>query len=270
MLNLSKRLVGSLIAILLTINLQAQDDQIYITVATVHFNMDNEDGSVEDWLALEKEYHEKVTMKNDLILNASFLTHYFTEDNSEAKVVRTFKNWADIDAAGDMDNKLAKEAWPDSIARQEFFKKMDAYYQPKHSDEIYHSLAGAKFMAERPTESMVYYVRVTQYVQPEDGTVAEITSLMKEFNTAVIQANPFVKAYYPHRHGWGADSRDIVEAFVFSSLGDIEKSFEKNTELINAKWPDEKKRDAFFDKMDKYFTPYHADYIYRSVPELYK
>ncbi len=270
MLNLSKALVGLFFAVLLTFNLQAQDDQVYVTVATVHFNMDNENGSVEEWLALEKEYHEKVTMKNDLILNTSFLTHFFSEDNSEAKVVRTFRNWADIDAAGDMDNKLSEEAWPDSIARRAFFSKMDAYYQPKHSDEIYHTLAGAKNMAEASTESMVYYVRVTQYVQPEDGTVAEVSSLMKEFNTAVIQANPFVKAYYPYRHGWGADSRDVVEVFVFSSLGDIEQSFEKNTELINAKWPDEKKRDAFFDKMDKYFTPYHADYIYRSVPELSK
>jgi len=98
---LSKTLIGLLFAILLSTNLQAQDDQIYITVSTVHFNMDYEDGTVEKWLALEKEFHEKVTMKNDLVLHTSFLNHYFTADNSEAQSVRTYKSWADIEAAGE-------------------------------------------------------------------------------------------------------------------------------------------------------------------------
>ncbi len=270
MTKLSKTLAGLILACLLITNLQAQDDQIYITVTTVHFNMDYDDGSDEEWLALEKEFHEKVTMKNELVLHTSFLNHYFTTDNSEAQAVRTYKSWADIEAAGKMDDKLIEEGWPDSLARKEFFRKLDAYYQAKHSDEIYISVPGAKLMAETPTESMVYYIQIRQYVQPEDGTIKEIAALRKEYNTAVIQANPLVKAYFPNRHRWGADSRDFVEVFVFSSLGDIEASFEKSQELVEAKWPDEKERDAFFDKMDRYFTGQHADYIFRSVPELYK
>ena len=99
--------------------------------------LNTEDGSFDEWLSLEKEFHEKVTMKNDLILGASFLNHYFTADNSEAKVVRTYKSWADIEAAAEISNKLIKEGWPDSLARIDFFKKLDAYYQAKHSDEIY-------------------------------------------------------------------------------------------------------------------------------------
>jgi hypothetical protein len=263
-------LAGLILSFLFLSNLQAQDDQTYITVTTVHFNMDNEDGTPEDWLALEKEFHEKVTMKNDYILKTTFLNHYFTADNTEAKLVRTFKNWADIEKFGEMNEKLAKEAWPDSLAREAFFKKRDAYYVPEHSDEILIPMDGAKPMNENPTESMIYMIQIQRFAYPEDGTMEEFKSLMKEYNDAVIQENPFIKAYFPERHRWGADSRDFVNVFVLSSFDDIEKMFDKNTELINAKWPDEEKRKAYFKKAGKYFTGHHADYIYSSVPELYK
>ena len=65
MTKLSKNLVGLILAFLLFTNLQAQDDQVYITVTTVYFDMDYQDGTPEEWLSLEKEFHEKVTMKNE-------------------------------------------------------------------------------------------------------------------------------------------------------------------------------------------------------------
>jgi beta-galactosidase beta subunit len=270
MLTFSKTLAGMLLALLSLTNLQAQDDQIYITVTTVYFDMDNEDGSEEEWIALEKEFHEKVTMKNDLILKTVFLNHYFTADNSEAKLVRTFKNWADIEAFGEKNSELIEAAWPDSLAREAFLKKRDAYYMPKHSDEILVSMDGAKFMSETPTESMIYLIQIRRFDYPDDGSTEDFKSLMKEYNDAVIQANPFIKAYFPERHRWGADSRDFVNVFVLSSFDDIEKMFDKNTELINANWPDEEKRKAYFKKSGRYFTGHHADYIFASVPELNK
>ncbi|MNE61727.1 hypothetical protein D3C80_1569610 [compost metagenome] len=82
--------------------------------------------------------------------------------------------------------------------------------------------------------------------------------------------NPYVKGYYPHRHTWGSDSRDFLEAYYFDSLSDLEKSNDKDDELIKAAWPKEDERKAFLDEMDKIFTGIHGDYIYRNEPTLAK
>ena len=93
---------------------------------------------------------------------------------------------------------------------------------------------------------------------------------MKEFNDVVIQKNEFIKAYYPNYHAWGSDRREFLEAFYLSSLADIQASFDRNTELINENWSDETERQEFFDKLGKYFTGKHGDFIYNNVPELVK
>ncbi len=51
--------------------------------------------------------------------------------------------------------------------------------------------------------------------------------------------NSLIKGYYPSRHLWGADSRDFVEAFVYSTIGDLEKSVEASQALVKSHWPDE-------------------------------
>ena len=267
---LSKILTGFILSFLCVLNLQAQDAPAYIAVTTVHFDMTYDEGTTEDWLALEKEFHEKVTMKNEHIAKHTFLYHYYTADNTEAKIVRAFNSWEDIEKFGEMNEKLIEEAWPDSTARKAFFKKRNAYYTPMHSDEILIPMEGTKPFADTPTELMVYLVQIQQFSFPEDGSMEEFRALSKEYNEAVIQKNDLLKAYFPERHRWGADNRDYVHVFVVSSLADIEKMFEKNTELINAHWPDEEKRKAFFNKAAKYTTGVHRDYIYTSTPELSK
>ena len=62
----------------------------------------------------------------------------------------------------------------------------------------------------------------------------------------------------------------MVEAFVVSSLADIEKAADKSGELVEAHWPDKEKRKAFFERYNKYTTGWHADYIYQNVPGLGK
>ena len=41
---------------------------------------------------------------------------------------------------------------------------------------------------------------------------------------------------------------------------------ERNGELIMEAWPDEDERNAFFDKLDDYFTMEHSDEIYATMP----
>lgn len=81
---------------------------------------------------------------------------------------------------------------------------------------------------------------------------------LKEFNEKVTMKNPFIKGYYPHRYAWGADSRDFMETFLFDSMADLDKSSDKDDELIKAAWPKETDRKAFFDEMRKAFTVFMA------------
>lgn len=276
MKNLVKISIGMLLCtFLLSNNLFSQDESeekkpTVLVVTTVHWNTDKEDGTPDKWLAIEKEYHEKVTMKNDLVMGANFMTHYFTADNSEAKVIAVYGSWEDVELAADKNNELAKAAWPDEAERDAFFKERNSYYSSMHSDEIYSILDGGKYMDEIPTEPMVYYVRVSHLAFPDDGKNEEIKALNDEFLENVVYKNEYVKGYYPHRHLYGSDSRQIIEAFAVNSLADVAASLEKNVELINAHWPDEAARKEFFKKYNRYFSGWHGDYIYQNVPELAK
>ena len=111
-----------------------------IVVTTAHANFDYKEGSMKDWKAIEKEYFDKVTSKNEYLMNTNVLLHMFTEDNSEVKFVRVCKNWGDIEKASERDVELAKEAWPDKEERSAFFKKQGKYYTNMHSDEIYQAI----------------------------------------------------------------------------------------------------------------------------------
>ena len=89
---------------------------VFITVTTGHWSDDpNVDGA--DWMKTEKEYFEKVTMKNDLIIGSGYYTHYFTPDNSEVLFVSVYANWEDIEKANDVTAKLIEQGWPDEAAR---------------------------------------------------------------------------------------------------------------------------------------------------------
>ena len=82
--------------------------------------------------------------------------------------------------------------------------------------------------------------------------------------------NPYIKGYYPHRHAWRSNSSDFMEAFFHDSSSNMEKSADKNTELIKATWPKEDDRKAFFDQMNKSFTGIHGDFIYHNEPSMSK
>ena len=250
--------------------IKAQERPKFLTITTIHWNQDYENFSMDDWKALEKEYFDKVTMKNEYIVSATVLNHYFTADNTEIKIVTGYSSWENIEKAGMRSDELAKEAWPDEKAREEFFKKQSAYYTNMHSDEIYSTIEGAKMMAEKPTKPMVYYIRVSHRSFPEDGKPEEFQALRKEYKENVIDKNQYIKGYYPSVHAWGSDSRDFIEAMAVESLTDLQLSMEENQKLVKAHWPDEKKSDEFFEKMERYMTGFHADYIFRHVPELTK
>jgi hypothetical protein len=257
--------------LLLPLYLNAQDEPEWVVMTTVHWNMDKEDGSDEEWMALAKEYHQKVTMNNELIVRAGFLTHFFTEDNTEARILSGFRNWEDIDKAAERDEELIAAAWPDTNARDAFFEKFDSYFDNLHSDEIYRVVPGmTKSITSQSTGETVVLMQRHQRAYPEDGSGEEFRALHKEYVMNTSHMNPSVIGYFNWQHGWGSDNRDFIEVTVVENLAALEAGFEKENELINAHWPDEAARNAFFDKYDKYFTGVHADYLFHGIPELRK
>ena len=233
---------------------------VFLTVTTAHWTEDP-DVDDSDWLATEKEYFEKVTMKNDLIIGSGFYTHYFTPDNSEVLFVSVYANWDDIENANDVSAKLAEEAWPNEEERSAFFKKQNSYYSQMHSDEIYASMRFTKPLKSDSKEPLIYYVKKNELGEGGKG--------YKEYFENVTMKNPYIKGYYTHRHRWGSNSRDALEVFVFDKFCDIESSFEENVKLGKEHWPDETQRKEFFKEYNKIFAG-HGDYIYQNVPELAK
>jgi GrpB-like predicted nucleotidyltransferase (UPF0157 family) len=254
-----------ILTFLLSVNIQAQEvpKPVYITITTMYRNL-NADRT--DWKKTEQEYFDKVTSKNELIIGSEILTHFYTANSSEVLHVSVYKTWEDIEKAGDITDELVKKGWPDEAARKAFFDKQRSYYSTKHSDEIYTSqpAVGGKELKTNSKEPMIVYVRKSQLSMNGQGKG------LKEYNEKVTLKNPYIKAYYPHRHAWGADSRDFNEAFLFDSMADFEKSNDKDDELVKAAWPDEKARKAFFDEMNKAFTGLHGDYIYHNEPTMKK
>ena len=260
------------IMLLLNFSIFAQNEANrpkYISVTTMHWNMDKDDFSMDAWKALEKEYLQKVTSKNQYIISASYYTHLFTPDNSEVIYVQTYPSWEAMDKAAERNSELEKLAWPDENARNAFFKKLDDNFSVKHSDEIYAPIDGAMLLPQDNNKDLVMYVRKTYFTFPEDGSEKEFKEMHSENVAKVISKNPYIKGYYPNVHAWGSDKTEFVEAFFVDSLCDMEKMFDKNGELIGEAWPGDsgKQRGK---KWGKYFTGVHGDAAYTLVAELSK
>ena len=160
----TNQLFTAIVVMLLLLNTNAtfaQDEAPkrpeYITVTKMFWSK-NYDASPDEWKAVEKEYMDKVTKKNENIIGAGYYTHLLTENSNEVLYVQSYPNWEAIDKAGARNSELEKEAWPDEDARKAFLEKMNSAFSIYHSDEIYATMPGAKFMAEEPTKDMILYL----------------------------------------------------------------------------------------------------------------
>ena len=234
---------------------------VFLTITTLHRTSDP-DVDLSDWLETEKEYHDNVTMKNDMILGSGLYFHYFSDDDSEVISVTVYGSWADIETANDKNSELVKAHWPDEDARSDYFKKRDSYYDDMHSDEIMTSWPFQVSLMTESTEPLIFYVK-KNIRGNGDG------SGFKEYFENVTSKNKYVKGYYTHGHRYGANSRDAHEVFVFENFSDIEKAFDEDDRLVKEHWPDEEKRKEFFEGYSKIFAG-HGDAIYQNVPELVK
>jgi len=241
----------------------------FVTITTMHWNMDMEDFKMDEWKAIEKEFMDKVTKKNDHIMAAGFYLHNITPDNTELIYVQAYASWNDIELAANKNGELSKEAWPDEEERKTFFNKQNAYYSTMHSDEIYAPMSNAKILTEAK-EGMIVYVRTSHFAFPKDGTNEEFMETFNEYSQNVTHKNEFIKGYYPMSHAYGSDGTEFIEAYYFDSLADLDKMFDRNDELFNAHWSDDAAKKEMNDKGGKYFTGVHGDVVYSVIPELRK
>ncbi len=263
---------GIIIAcLLITVSIFSQE-QLYINVTTMHRNMNLEDFSMDEWKAVEVEYHEKVTMKNEYILSSTTLLHYFTSDNSEVVFITVYPSWTAIEEATKRNEELENEAWPDEATRKAFFKNQRTYYANEHSDEIYITIPGAKAIEETDLP-LIYYVRTSYFAYPEDSDGAyndEFMSMLNEYNEAVTHKNVYYKGYYPQVHFYGADRTEFVEVFVTETLAELERGISNQGKLFRAYWEGDDRQKEYNLVMDKFLTGIHGDRIFHSVPELNK
>lgn len=246
------------------------DTQPYISVTTTHWDFSNPDNNYESWKAAEKEYRDKVVNKNEYILATAVYTHLYTDDSREVVMVQSYPNWEAIDKAQQRNEELAKEAWPDEAARKAFFDKLNSHYSDWHSDEIYQMMPGAKFLAQPADKDMILYVRINYMNYPEDGSEADFMEGYNWFIENMVNKNEFAKAYYPHIHAWGADRREMVDAWLYESMADVEKGGDRMDELWEEGFTDEAERKAMGEKMGKYFLGYHKDLLYTFIHDLSK
>ena len=93
-----KRIIKGLLilVILLPTSIFSQtQEQPFIKVKTMHWNMNLDDFSMQNWKALELEYFNKITKQNEYILSATVLQHHFTGDSSEILFITVFNSWND-------------------------------------------------------------------------------------------------------------------------------------------------------------------------------
>ena len=268
---LKRILKGLLILVLLlpTSIFSQNQEQGFVKVKTMHWNMNLADFSMQDWKALELDYFNKITMKNEHILSATVLQHHFTGDSSEILFITVFSSWNDIDLAIQRTEELMEATWPNEDDRKAFLKKQAKFYAKAHSDEIYKSIPGTNRI-EHTDLPLLYYVRTSYYTFPEDGSKEEFQSLLNEYNEVVTNNNEFYKGYYPQMHYYGSDRTEFLEVFCAETLAGLEKGIAKQGELFRDHWADEKAQDGYNDKYGRYLTGIHSDRILSSVPDLYK
>lgn len=241
----------------------------YITVTTMHWNMEQENFSMDEWKKTEKEFLDKVTMKNEHIMSVSVFLHQFTPDNTELLYVQAFESWDAIEKASDRNGELIEAAWPDEAAREAYFKKRNHYYANEHSDEIYATVEGAILREANPGEDLTLYVRKSYLAFPEDGSFEEWKSINDQYLEKVLKKNKHIKGYYPNMHYYGADRTEFVEAFYVDDVAALDRMLDELDVLAKNAWSEEERKEMG-KKMSKYFTGKHGDFIYTLVSDLTK
>lgn len=108
---------------------------------TTHFAFP-EDGSVEEFAALHKEYIDNVIKKNETVKGYYPHRHAWGADRTEFMQGYMLDSMDDLEKLNETNAALFNAHWKDEEARKAFGKKMSKYFTGVHKDEIYTAIAG--------------------------------------------------------------------------------------------------------------------------------
>lgn len=111
------------------------------------------------------------------------------------------------------------------------------------------------------------FVTITTLHRSSDPNV-DFTDWKKteqEYYDKVTAKNDLIIGSGYYLHYFTPDDSEILAVSVYNFWEDIEKANDVTAKLIEAGWPDEAKRTAFFDKQNSYYAPKHSDEIYASM-----
>ena len=113
----------------------------------------------------------------------------------------------------------------------------------------------------------VFYMQTFYIGFVEGGSTAEFDSLTSLLTTNVLNKRDKIISQRMMSHLWGSDSRQFIVVREFANMNDLHAYTDEDTsELFNAYWDTEEKRDAFSEAYSKYFGGRHSDEIYQEIP----
>jgi hypothetical protein len=124
-------------------------------------------------------------------------------------------------------------------------------------------------MAQDNPTNLVHITKL-KLLRPDDGSMQERDSLIAIYNKNVIQKNEYILSHREYAHFFTDNSSDYMIVEEFKDFDSWQKSVDRNEELENAAWPDEAKRKAFMDAMNRYFENWHGDMLMSINPALSK
>ena len=228
---------------------------------------DVEGGTSDERNKIFEEEAKKMDPLNKVLISKLVLGHRWTGSGNEVVQMAEWKSIADADKSilGTADRR--KKAWPDEEKRKAFLGSFNKYWKGKHTDLAIMEQVNSRVKRYKGNSDEFSVVTVVErYLRPisevENGSIDEREELLTEHFNKVIMKNEKILSRRELRHYWsgslGGGSIPIVFVTEFATMLDAD-NLTLNRPYNEKAWPDEEERQAFFDKLGKYFAPGHKD-----------
>ncbi len=245
----------------------AEFNSRYVMVTKLHGHFEV---NANDWMTIEQEFYDKVISKNKYITGHEILVDYYKKDLSEIVIIKIYNSWDDIEKSRKETQKLIEKAWPDKNLKQAFFDKQNNYFDFYYSNEIFltnpSEKLGTKDIKRKNDAPQVFRVVNNKLADYDyDDSLEAYNKYVKN----VIYNNSFIKAYFTLKHFIGSDSRNFIELYVADSYGELQKSFDKDKELLKKLVPEEAKRNEFIEVYNRGIEKMNNK-LYKNIPSMSK
>ena len=228
-----------------------------------------ENGDLKEREKLFDEHRTKMVFRDNLLISSNILYHYLSGNSSEVVVMNEWDNIMDADKSIKTSAEKRKKGWPNKKTREEFQKRFNEYWVGGHSDMGNYELN--KKMLKRRTKKVkentfitIQEFRLAPMSEVEGGTSEEREKIMQEWFDKIVMKDDRVLSHMMLTHYWsgsagGPKGWPVVFINEYETMDDLLN--EDLSKLLEAGWPDEKKRKAFQDKHRAYWSHYNHDDI---------